>query len=78
MQLYAQRTNTVLGDQYLVYGNTRLEPAATLLLGWNRMPLLTSAPSCVEERKFKTFIYFTMVTTLIHIMSYVLNFMAKL
>jgi hypothetical protein len=76
--LYAQRTNTVLGDQYLVYGNTRLEPAATLLLGWNRMPLLMSAPSCVKERKFKTFIYFTMITTLIHIMSYVLNFMAKL
>jgi hypothetical protein len=78
MQLYAQRTNTVLGDQYLVYGNTRLEPTATLLLGWNGMPLFTSALGCVEERNFKTFIYFTMITTLIHILSYVLNSMAKL
>jgi hypothetical protein len=68
----------MLGDQYLVYGNTRLEPAATLLLGWNGMPLFTSALGCVEERKFKTFIYFTMITTLIHILSYVLNSMAKL
>jgi hypothetical protein len=78
MQLYAQRTNIMLGDQYLVYDNMTLDPVATLLLGWNRMPLFMSAPGYEEERKFKIFIYFTMITAFIHILSYVLNSMAKL
>ena len=56
MQLYAQRTNIMLGDQYLVYDNMTLDPVATLLLGWNRMPLFMSAPGYEEERKFKIFI----------------------